>query len=89
MSEMIRELEGKVSDLEEELAAVTKERDELQDQVNAERDAKYAVKDQLAASQAENARLRDVLENLVAVKGRHHTEMAYKRCVEALAGESK
>jgi hypothetical protein len=28
--------------------------------------------------------LRSAIENLVSVKGRHHTELAYLRCVEAL-----
>lgn len=34
---------------------------------------------------------RTALENLIAVKGRYHTEQAYRRCEEALTkiGESK
>jgi hypothetical protein len=42
---------------------------------------------ELAASQAREAKLRQIEEaakNLIAVKGRHHAEQAYKRLEDAL-----
>ena len=43
------------------------------------------LKNELAASQAREKVLRDAVKNLVNQKGRHNTELAYKKLVDVLA----
>jgi chromosome segregation ATPase len=73
----------------DKLAAVTQERDDLQDQVNAERDAKYAIQDKLAASQAYSQQFREALKWLESALSSHIKVYGFSQNAHAILDTCK